>query len=181
VWSLTVDDDLELVLAEEYLAEEVTEVTGRNRERLAEWESWAITPSTVESTRAWMRVCAEGWVRGDQVQTYLRSRGALVGSAGLRFDFARNTAELGYWIDAGSEGRGLVTRAGEALIDLAFTERRVRRVEIRVSVGNVRSRAVAERLGLAHEGTLIGAYPIGDRVDDIALYGRLAPVVTTGP
>jgi ribosomal-protein-serine acetyltransferase len=175
VWSISVDDDLELVLAEEYLAEEVTEVTERNRERLSQWEAWAITPSTVESNRAWLRSCAQGWARGDQVQTYLRSGDQLVGSAGLRFDFARNTAELGYWIDAGSEGHGFVTRAGAALVGLAFGQRRSRRVEIRVSVENVRSRAVAQRLGFVHEGTLRQAYPIADRVDDIALYGLLAP------
>jgi ribosomal-protein-serine acetyltransferase len=174
MWVLPVDDDLELVLAEESLAELVTEVTDRNRARLAEWEAWAFPPSTVESNLAWLRTCAQGWAAGEHLQTFLRSEGRLVGSAGLRFEPVRNVAELGYWIDGASVGRGLATRAGTALVSLAFGQYRVRRVEIRVSVDNVRSRAVAERLGFVHEGTLERAYPIGDRVDDIALYGRLA-------
>jgi ribosomal-protein-serine acetyltransferase len=174
MWVIPVDDDLELVLAEEYLAEEVTDIVERNRERLAAWEAWATWPATVDSNRSWLRSCAEGFARGEQVQTYLRSAGRLVGSAGLRFDTLRNVAELGYWIDAGAEGRGLVTRSSAALVSLAFDQRHCRRVEVRTSTGNTRSRSVAERLGFTLEGILRSAYPIADRVDDIALYGKVA-------
>jgi ribosomal-protein-serine acetyltransferase len=174
VWALAVDDDLELVLAEPRWAGELTEMTDRNRPRLAQWESWALTTATVDSNRGWLRECAEGWARGEQAQTFLRSGGRLVGSAGLRFDQVREVAELGYWIDGDSEGRGLVTRAASALVALALGPYGMLRVEVRTSVGNTRSRAVAERLGFVHEGTLRRAYRIGDRVDDVAVYGLVA-------
>jgi len=41
---------------------------------------------------------------------------------------------------------------------------------LRTSVDNVRSRAVAERLGFTFEGVLPGALRFARRTDDVALY-----------
>lgn len=58
---------------------------------------------------------------------------------------------------------------------MSVLDRGIARAEIRTSVENRRSRAVAERLGFAHEGTLRSALPVGDRRHDLAVYGLVAP------
>jgi RimJ/RimL family protein N-acetyltransferase len=66
---------------------------------------------------------------------------------------APDVIELGCWIRSDRTGRGYATAALRVLTSLsfdAFTE--VERVEIRMDAGNVRSRAVAVRLGFAPEG-----------------------------
>jgi RimJ/RimL family protein N-acetyltransferase len=64
------------------------------------------------------------------------------------------TLELGFWSVKEHRGRGHVTEAARALCRWAFTDRGAARVEWRAEVGNKASRAVAERCGFVHEGTL---------------------------
>ena len=171
---LPVDQEIELVLAEERHAEEVAALIVRNQERLARWEPWAQYPATTEAVRRFIRACLEGFASGSQAQTYVRFHGAIVGSCGLRIHGSPGLGEIGYWLDGEHEGRGIATRAARALVDAAFRERRLARVELRTAVDNVRSRALAERLGFRHEGVLRNAQAFADRRVDMALYAILA-------
>jgi RimJ/RimL family protein N-acetyltransferase len=54
---------------------------------------------------------------------------------------------VGYWVHVAHTGRGHVTAAARALVDVAFSVRGARRVVIRCDQANTRSAAVAERLG----------------------------------
>jgi RimJ/RimL family protein N-acetyltransferase len=62
--------------------------------------------------------------------------------------------EIGYWVRHSAQGRGLVTEALQTLARFAFDGLRARRVEVRMSSANQRSRAVAERCGFTLEGVL---------------------------
>jgi ribosomal-protein-serine acetyltransferase len=96
-----------------------------------------------------------------------------VGSAALRLKGGTEdgSAEIGYWIDAGFEGRGLVTRTVGALLDHGFGPMGLRRVVIRTMVENVRSRAVARRLGFTEEGVIRDAVAFPDGRRDEVVYG----------
>ncbi|QOC95250.1 N-acetyltransferase [Micromonospora craniellae] len=72
----------------------------------------------------------------------------------VSFDAATGVCEAGCWLEPAAEGRGLVTRAVERIIDWALVERGLRRVEWRTDAGNVRSIAVARRLGMRRDGVL---------------------------
>lgn len=159
-----------------------------NQERLARWEAWAVEPMTLDGTRSYLGNAAREWVEGRQVPTAILARTdgggwELAGAAALRIDSYDRVARLGYWIDAGHEGRGLVTRAGHALIGYAFDTLGLARIELGTVLENARSRAVADRLGFVHEGTLRSAtaHPGGRR--DAVIYGLLASdwAATGGP
>lgn len=59
--------------------------------------------------------------------------------------------ELGYWLKEEFQGRGVITKATKILCDNAFNERGIKRILIKVEVGNNKSKAIAERLGFALE------------------------------
>jgi ribosomal-protein-serine acetyltransferase len=102
-------------------------------------------------------------------------RGEFVGLIGLvRVHERTKSGELGYWVDRKAEGKGLVSRACAAMLDHAFGELGLRRVEIRLAASNSRSRAVPERLGFTLEGTARQAEPVGDRWEDLLVFGMLA-------
>ena len=82
--------------------------------------------------------------------------------------------DIGYWIDGEYEGRGITSRAARALISSVFDELGLTRMELRTSVDNKRSRALAERLGFSFEGVLPGGLRFSHRADDVAMYGVTA-------
>jgi Acetyltransferase (GNAT) domain len=55
--------------------------------------------------------------------------------------------EIGYWLAVGHTGRGLATRAAEALTRIAFDAPEVERVEIRCESENEASARIPQRLG----------------------------------
>jgi ribosomal-protein-serine acetyltransferase len=173
VFQLPVDGALVLVLAEERHATAVTELIVRNQQRLARWEPWAEQPATVDGTRAFIRAALEDFLRGRQISTIiaLDHGRRFIGRCGLRINPFSATADLGYWIDADYERKGLAARASRALVAAAIAELALRRIELRTSVDNVRSRALAERLGFIFEGTLPAGLRFKNRSDDVALYG----------
>ena len=146
-----------------------------NRERLRRWLPWPDTNRSVLDTRAFiLRVRAHA--RAGIGQSFgLWWKGALVGTAGFVWiDAANHSAAIGYWLAQEAEGHGLMTSAVKALLLHGFQPLELNRIEIRVGVRNRRSRAIPERLGFRHEGTLRQAERLGGRFVDHAVYGMLA-------
>jgi ribosomal-protein-serine acetyltransferase len=173
VFQLPVDESIALVLAEERHAAAITDLIVRNQQRLARWEPWAEQPATVDGTRAFIRAALEDFLRGRQISTIIAlERGrCFVGRIGLRINPYSATADLGYWIDGDHERQGIASRSARALVTCAVAELGLRRIELRTSVDNARSRALAERLGFVFEGTLPAGLRFMHRSDDVALYG----------
>jgi RimJ/RimL family protein N-acetyltransferase len=150
-----------------------------NNRRLARWEPWAATPPTPDGTRGFLETVGRGWLDGGQLPVAIAVAAdgggwRLVGSAALRLDAARVTAEVGYWIDGRFEGQGLVTRAVTALLDHGFGPLGLRRISLHTTADNVRSRAVARRLGFTEEGVLRDAVVFPDELRDEVVYGLLS-------
>lgn len=175
MFSLRADDEVALELAEEHHAQAIYDLTDRNRDHLSPWMPWVATTTTVADTQAFLVFVRGEYVAGRAFHCNLRYRGEIVGGIGLnRIDRANAKADLGYWIDAGHTGRGVVTRATRALTTAAFEQLGLNRVTIRAGVENVRSRAVPERLGFTMEGVLRQHERVGDRFIDHAAYAMLA-------
>jgi len=146
-----------------------------NRERLRRWLPWPDTNRSVLDTRAFiLRVRAHA--RAGIGQSFgLWWEGALVGTAGFVWiDAANHSAAIGYWLAQEAEGHGLMSAAVKALLRHGFRTLKLNRIEIRVGVRNRRSRAIPERLGFRHEGTLRQAECLAERHVDHAVYGLLA-------
>lgn len=176
MFQLPVDDEIALVLAEERHAPAMTELIHRNQARLARWEPWAEQPATLDSTRAYIRAALEDFARGRQISTIISLGGGrrYIGRCGMRINPFTASGDVGYWIDAEYEGRGITSRAARALISSVFDELGLGQVDLRTSVDNARSRALAERLGFSFEGTLPRGLRFAHRSDDVALYSVTA-------
>jgi ribosomal-protein-serine acetyltransferase len=151
----------------------MTDLIVRNQARLARWEPWAEQPATLDSTLAYIRAALDDFVRGRQISTNIALDGGqrFVGRCGIRINPSAATGDIGYWIDGEYEGLGITTRSARALITSVFREHGLTKMELRTSVANQRSRAVAQRLGFAFEGVMPRGLHFMSRADDVALYG----------
>lgn len=143
------------------------------RERLRRWFPWPDGTRTVEDQRAWIaRSIASEHDR--EANGIWLVGGELVGSIGMSVNPLENNGEIGYWIAAAHEGRGLVTRATVAMLDLGFDRLGLHRIQIRAAIHNARSRAVPERLGFIEEGVIReqGLVATGEYFD-MVVYGML--------
>ncbi len=172
---LPVSDGSELRLLEEADADELHRLIEANRAQLAHWMPWA-ADQTPEATLAFIRLTRRQWQANEGFQPALICDGAIVGMAGFPgINWPHGSTTIGYWLDGAHQGRGLMTRAVRALVDLAFGELELHRVEIRAAADNRRSRAIPERLGFREEGVQREVERIGTRYNDLVVYGLLAP------
>ena len=174
-FAIALGDGLELRLREARLADEYLAMIERNLDRLAPWEAWSTQPQTMYGMRSWLEHGMNELAAGRSVPAVVVEEGALIGSAGLRIDPDNGVGTLGYWLDGGAEGRGIMTRAAQALVRLGLEDLGLGRIEARVHPDNARSRAVLGRVGLHHEATLARAVVIGGTRHDDEVWALLAP------
>jgi ribosomal-protein-serine acetyltransferase len=102
-------------------------------------------------------------------------RGEIAGQIGYNyFDWNDRRTEIGYWLGASFQGKGLITKSCRVLINYAFNELNLNRVEIRCGVENKKSRKIPENLGFREEGIVRQAEWLHDHFIDLVIYGMLA-------
>jgi RimJ/RimL family protein N-acetyltransferase len=82
--------------------------------------------------------------------------GGLFGSVGLSHFADRQAAEVGYWVRRDARRRGVALAAARLLVDWAFDELGIERLELLTYPGNTASQALAARLGFTRECLLRG-------------------------
>jgi ribosomal-protein-serine acetyltransferase len=146
-----------------------------NRNRLRQWLPWPNANHTVQDSRAYILDVRAKARLGVARSFGLWWKGDLVGVVGFNWiDLPNRSAAIGYWLAESAVGHGLMTAAVSALVRHGFRALKLNRIEIRAGVRNRRSRAIPERLGFRHEGTLRQAERLSDRYVDHAVYGLLA-------
>jgi ribosomal-protein-serine acetyltransferase len=172
---LLLSDDCHLRLLEERDADELHRLVEANRAYLAEWMPWA-ADQTLEGTTAFLSMTERRRAENNGFEAALVCDGRIVGAAGFPgVDWVARATSIGYWLDMDHQGRGLMTQAVRALVDHAFDEWDLHRVEIQAAVDNQPSRAIPERLGFVEEGIRREAERVGDRYLDLVVYGLLRP------
>lgn len=165
-----------LRLFEESDAEELVRVVEANREYLAEWLPWVEGTSNTADTRLeFIRRTRRQYAENDGFQAAIVEGGEIVGVIGFHgIDWNNRATSIGYWLSEDRQRRGVMTDAVRALTTHAFDVWELNRVEIRVAVGNRRSRAIPRRLGFLEEGVLRQAERHAERYTDVVVYAMLA-------
>ena len=173
VLCIQVNEETQLRLLEERHVEEYFALIERNQEHLHEWIAVEAYEGSVETLRAYVKQRLLQFVNGEGYHLGIWYQDALVGVLDYRLNWRGRKVELGYWLDAAMEGKGIVTQVCRTMVRHAFEEHEVHKVEISCATDNTRSRAVAERLGFIQEGILRQVDRLHDRYVDGVFYGLI--------
>lgn len=107
--------------------------------------------------------------------------GQLIGGMSLRnFDWTVARAEMGYFLDCASQGKGIATMAVASLLSYGFNFLQLNKIVMRIGTEHHASRRIAERNGLLLEGTIRQDFKTHQgHIVDIAYYGILKKEFTT--
>jgi ribosomal-protein-serine acetyltransferase len=159
-------------------AQSLFEAVAESRDHLRPWLPFADEHQTVEESRDWIIHQEANWLLREDliVGIWEASTNRYLGGSGLHpRNWETRYFEIGYWLRASAEGHGYITEAIQLLTDYAFSTLAATRVEIRCDERNVRSAAVAKRLGFVQEARLRNEQLAADGVLRTTLIFALIP------
>jgi ribosomal-protein-serine acetyltransferase len=124
-------------------------------DELVLWLPWAHKRHSKVDTRRYLKNARLARARRQAFEYAVLERHGerFVGITSIhRIDWARHTAELGYWIRRSCWSRGYASEAAAAVVEDAFRRLGLNRIEARVALGNKASQRVPEKLGFRREG-----------------------------
>ena len=155
--------------------DELFTLTDRSRETLREWLPFVDDVRTVEDTEKFVRNAMHQYANNNGIQAGIYYEGKLAGVIGYhQVNWQHRWTSIGYWLGNDFVGKGLVTNSMKAFIDYAFSYLKLNRIEVRVAVGNIRSRTIPKVLGFNEEGRLRDAEWLYDHHVDQVVYGLTA-------
>ena len=169
-----IDDDISLRQLRLDDADTLFALTEENRAYLREWLPWVDAVRGVTDTFEFIRGTERRSSEGNGYSFGIWYRRAMAGTIGhVYLDRPNRATQIGYWLTAELQNRGIVTRACAGVVDLSFKILELHRIELRCATGNRRSCKVAERLGFRHEGVISEAEWLYDHYVDHNVYGLL--------
>lgn len=168
---IIVDEEITLRDMLETDAESVFQVVDSNRNHLRKWLSWVDSATNVESSRIFIAERREQIRLGTGLTLCIERRGRIVGVVGFRdIDQSDRSASIGYWLAAGVQGKGVVTRSCQKLIEYGIDSLGLHRFRLRAAKANRKSRNIAERLGFVKVGVMNQPQPSSNPDFDLVAY-----------
>lgn len=172
---LQVDDDIALKRLDQEDAEVIFNLVDKNREYLREWLPWVDSNTTIEETRILIKSTDDQHNQNFGFQCSIWFRGEIAGIIGFhKIDWMNRNVEIGFWLGEKFQGNGIITKCCKVLLDIAFYDYDLKRVQIRAATGNKKSNAIIERLGFIKEGVARQAELLYNHYVDLNVYSMIA-------
>jgi ribosomal-protein-serine acetyltransferase len=136
------------------MAEVIFEAIDRDREYLKEWLPFIEETQQVAQTEEFIKaIVTQRGKKKNEVFTiwYNQEFAGLIGFKDT--DWINHKTELGYWLTEKMQGKGIAITCVKELTKFAFKKLGMNRIQIKVAVGNEKSKAIPLRLGFQYEGT----------------------------
>ena len=147
----------------------------KERVSLREWLPWVDDTKKEQDSLVFIQNALRKYSDNGAFDSGIWVDGMLAGAVGFHpISWGNKNVSIGYWLAHPFRGKGLISRSVEALVQHAFEELKLHRVEIRCAVGNLKSQKVPQRLGFLLEGTLRQSECLGERFVDHNVYSILS-------
>lgn len=150
-------------------AASVFEVVENNRTYLRQWMPWLDQTTSVANIEQFIQKAQEGYVTGSNLLLGLWDDTQYVGIVSFN-EIDGASAEIGYWISQDYQGKGIIRCAVKLLIEHGFQHLNLSTVNIQCAINNLKSHAVAQKLGFTLVKTIPNNEWLYDHYVDHALY-----------
>lgn len=147
-----------------------------SRASIGRWMPWCHEHYAHGDALTWVAGRERAWIESEEYTMMIvdADSGAILGSSGLnQINHVNAFANLGYWVRASAQRRGVASAAVRLVARYGFEAFGLGRVEIVTDVDNLASRRTAERAGARFEGVCRNRLKQWGCFGDAALYGLI--------
>jgi RimJ/RimL family protein N-acetyltransferase len=148
------------------------------------WMSWCHADYSMQDAITFYERCVKAWDTGGDREfgIFDAGSGEVLGCVGInQINHVNRFANMGYWVRASRERRGIASTAARLASGYAFAALGLARIEIVALPDNLASRRVAEKIGARFECIARNRLQFGDEARDAAMYSLVprdaAPLV----
>ena len=173
--TITVNASIKLKQLELSDAPDIFRIIGSQREYLRKWLPFVDNTKEVTDTRLFIISTLDTPEKRSELTFVIHLNGKFVGIIGFKdTDKANKKTEIGYWLSEEYQKRGIVTQSVKRLMELAFEELGINRIQIKCATGNIPSKNIPQRLGFSLEGIERDGELLSDGVfTDLEVYSIL--------
>jgi len=172
--TITVDQTIQLELITENHAQPIFDIVDKNRAHLREWLPFVDRMQTVEFAENFVKGAMQRNKDGQEYAFVIVESGKVVGRIGVyKIDGQNKIGEIGYWLAENLQGKGIITKSCQSIIDFCFSDLKLNRIEIKCGTGNLKSKTIPEKLNFTKEGVIRQGELVYDQFIDLNLYSLL--------
>jgi ribosomal-protein-serine acetyltransferase len=172
--TIKVDNTNTLELLDDKHAATVFNLIDNNRHYLREWLPWVDNMRSIENFKNYVLKCKKESERGTDFGYVVIHNNVVAGRIGIHnIDQQNKIASIGYWLAEDFAGKGIITKSCKAVIDYAFDELGLNRIEIKCGTGNFKSKAVPMRLHFKEEGIVRQGEFVNNKFIDLFVFSML--------
>lgn len=151
--TILIDDHISLKFLVESDARTIYNYIVSQRTYLGEWLPFVQFTHAVKDSKGFVDMAIELRKSKKDYVYKICYDNRMIGLIGTKdTDYLNKNTEIGYWISRDFQGKGIMTKAVDKLLQHLFNTLEIERVQICCAVGNERSFAIPKRLGFTKEG-----------------------------
>jgi len=169
-----VNSEIEIKIREIQHSEDIFNLIDKERPHLRAWMAWVDDTKEIADVDRSTTSMLKQYVNNEGFSAGIWYKGEFAGVVSLMdMSLKHKSASIGYWLGTEFIGKGIMTKVCKDIIDYAFDELDLHRIEIRCAEGNTKSRAIPERLGFTEEGRVRESEYLYDHYVTHVVYGLL--------
>ena len=156
-------------------APDIFKTINNQRSYLAKWLPFVDYTRDVQDSENYVRSVLDTPIEDREYVFVFHVRGVFAGLIGFKAtDKLNKRTEIGYWLSEPFQKQGVMKESVKALMQFAYHELDIHRIQIKCAVGNFPSKSVPRRLGFQLEGVeRDGELLSGGIYTDIEVYSKI--------
>jgi len=172
--SINIDDNLLLRSYEVGDAQELFDVVNDSRKHLHPWLEWVVKTTKPEHSLQFIQQSQHKTYEQEALDLAIVYDNKIIGGLGMHhWEQDTKRAQIGYWISAAHEGKGVMKKCLSGFVGFLFDKIALNKIEIHFVRTNERSAKIAERLGFKIEGIIRQSIMRNGMPEDVVVAGLL--------